>query len=75
MIADFHSEVGMALLVKIGNVRDLPKEPAHWPQCGDFILSAAAQVRISLLAKLFALATLFVLYFPNAIFITIVGIN
>ena len=34
---DFHSEVGMSLLIKIGNVTDLPKEPTNWPQCGDFV--------------------------------------
>jgi hypothetical protein len=33
---DFHSEVGMALLIKIGQDRDLPPEPKNWPQCGSF---------------------------------------
>lgn len=34
---DFHSEIGMAILIKVGGVKDLPKEPIGWPQCGDFI--------------------------------------
>ncbi len=33
---DFHSEVGMALLIKIGQEKDLPPEPKNWPQCGSF---------------------------------------
>ena len=33
---EFHSEVGMALLVKIGNQKDLPTLPKNWPDCGDF---------------------------------------
>ena len=33
---DFHSEVGMALLIKIGNKNDLPKEPKGWPKCGSY---------------------------------------
>ncbi len=33
---DFHSEVGMALLIKIGQDKDLPPEPNNWPQCGSY---------------------------------------
>jgi hypothetical protein len=33
---EFHSEVGMSLLVKIGNKKDLPVLPKNWPDCGDF---------------------------------------
>lgn len=33
---NFHSEIGMALLVKIGSVEDVPKPPLNWPQCGNF---------------------------------------
>lgn len=33
---DFHSEVGMGMLIKIGNISDLPKEPTNWPKCGNF---------------------------------------
>jgi hypothetical protein len=33
---DFHSEVGMALLIKIGKDKDLPPEPKNWPQCGSY---------------------------------------
>jgi L-ascorbate oxidase len=33
---DFHSEIGMGLLIKIGNQRDLPRPPMNWPQCGNY---------------------------------------
>lgn len=33
---DFHSEIGMALLVKVGAPSDLPQPPDNWPQCGNF---------------------------------------
>ena len=33
---DFHSEVGMALLIKVGKDQDLPGEPINWPQCGNY---------------------------------------
>jgi L-ascorbate oxidase len=34
---DFHSEVGMALLLKVGKDEDLPKiSTDYWPQCGNF---------------------------------------
>lgn len=33
---DFHLEIGMALLVKIGGVEDLPRQPLGWPKCGNF---------------------------------------
>lgn len=33
---DFHSQVGMAFLVKIGEVEDLPKPPLNWPRCANF---------------------------------------
>jgi hypothetical protein len=33
---EFHSEIGMALLVKLGQKKDLPSEPENWPQCGNF---------------------------------------
>ena len=33
---DFHSEIGMGLLIKIGKNNDLPKEPKGWPKCGSF---------------------------------------
>ena len=35
---DFHSEIGMSFLIKVGNLNELPKEPPNWPQCGDFII-------------------------------------
>lgn len=28
----------MGILIKTGNVSDLPNEPIGWPQCGDFII-------------------------------------
>ena len=45
----------MALLIKIGQERDLPKEPANWPQCGDYIprlSSTAVTIRIRPLSSL-----------------------
>ena len=36
---DFHSEVGMGLLIKIGNVSDLPPQPTKWPKCGNFFFT------------------------------------
>jgi len=34
---DFHSEVGMSIIIKVGTTNDLPKEPIGWPQCGDYV--------------------------------------
>lgn len=51
---DFHSEIGMAILIKVGSVKDLPKEPIGWPQCGNFIykdISESSQVNKSNLVK------------------------
>ncbi|CAF0713230.1 unnamed protein product [Brachionus calyciflorus] len=33
---DFHSEVGMGLLIKVGQKKDLPSEPLNWPKCGNY---------------------------------------
>ena len=33
---DFHSEIGMALIIKVGTDNDLPKAPKNWPTCGNF---------------------------------------
>ena len=39
---DFHSEVGMALLVRVGKQSDLPAQPLNWPQCGDYVYAERA---------------------------------
>lgn len=36
---EFHSEIGMAFLVKVGEKKDLPAEPRNWPKCGDFVFT------------------------------------
>ena len=33
---EFHSEIGMAFLVMVGQRKDLPGEPRNWPKCGNF---------------------------------------
>jgi hypothetical protein len=33
---DFHSEIGMSMLLKVGKKNDLPPEPEGWPKCGNF---------------------------------------
>lgn len=33
---EFHSEMGMALIFKVGNEALLPQAPENWPQCGNF---------------------------------------
>ncbi len=33
---EFHSEVGMAILIKVGDRKDLPPMPRNWPQCGSY---------------------------------------
>ncbi len=45
---EFHSEVGMALLVKIGDKKDLPVLPKNWPDCGDFSFDDAASITFEL---------------------------
>lgn len=34
---DFHSEVGMGMLIKVGEKKDLPSEPLNWPKCGSYL--------------------------------------
>ena len=33
---EFHTEIGMTLIFKIGNQADLPKVPEGWPKCGSY---------------------------------------
>jgi hypothetical protein len=33
---DFHAELGMAVLLKVGDYQDFPKPPVGFPTCGDF---------------------------------------
>lgn len=33
---EFHSEVGMTLMFKVGGKEDLPKAPIGWPTCGSY---------------------------------------
>ncbi len=33
---EFHSEIGMAFLIKVGDRKDLPLMPRNWPQCGSY---------------------------------------
>ncbi len=34
---DFHSEIGMGFLLRVGTENDLPPKPKNWQQCGSFI--------------------------------------
>ena len=42
---DFHSEVGMSLLVKVGQKKDLPPEPINWPKCGNYFYKEKDLIR------------------------------
>lgn len=33
---DFHVETGMAVILKVGNVEDLPAIPENFPRCGNY---------------------------------------
>jgi len=33
---EFHSEIGMAFIIKVGDQWDLPSMPRNWPQCGNY---------------------------------------
>ncbi len=34
---EFHSEIGMAFIIKTGNEKDyIHSKPKNWPQCGDY---------------------------------------
>ncbi len=30
---DYHADVGMDLIIQVGNQHDLPLKPSNWPQC------------------------------------------
>lgn len=34
---DFHAEVGMAVIIKVGNYDEMPSPPIGFPQCGDYM--------------------------------------
>lgn len=34
---EFHVEVGMALIFKIGEHSDMPPTPEHFPKCGNYL--------------------------------------
>lgn len=36
---EFHSEIGMAFMVRVGQTKDLPSLPKNWPQCGNYEFS------------------------------------
>ena len=33
---DFHMEVGMGFVIKVGDVGNFPPEPLNWPKCSSF---------------------------------------
>ena len=53
---EFHSEIGMSLLIKVGQQKDFPKEPNGWPKCGsyynkdsfDFETDSVSNIKINL---------------------------
>jgi len=38
----------MALIVKVGNVTDLPPEPLKWPQCGNYKFQESSAGNLSI---------------------------
>ena len=36
---DFHHDVGMVFMLKVGNSKNFPKKPKNWPLCGDYMNS------------------------------------
>ncbi len=36
---EFHAEVGMSAVLKVGSRNDVAPKPDNWPQCGDFMAS------------------------------------
>jgi L-ascorbate oxidase len=41
---EFHSEMGMALIFKVGNEALLPQAPENWPQCGNFAAKTKSEI-------------------------------
>jgi hypothetical protein len=45
--------MGMALLIKTGSKKDLPKEPKNWPKCGNFAFDDSSDQNQNILSTLF----------------------
>ena len=41
---EFHSEMGMALIFKVGNEAFLPQAPENWPKCGNFAAQTKSEI-------------------------------
>jgi hypothetical protein len=65
---DFHSEVGMGLLIKVGTHQDLPSEPANWPKCGNYFVDRSMSMSM-LISKSSRLS--FKNYFYLVLFFTV----
>lgn len=46
---DFHAEVGMGILIKIGDKKDLPSEPLNWPKCGNYFYTEFGSMHSALI--------------------------
>lgn len=44
---EFHAEIGMALIFKVGEHREMLSAPANFPQCGDYIPTSESIVQPS----------------------------
>ena len=40
---DFHSDIGMGIIIKVGDVSDLPRAPSNWQKCGNYIVQNESQ--------------------------------
>lgn len=64
---DFHAELGMAVMIKVGDYHQFPKPPIGFPTCADFtneneiekINSKASRLKLSLLLSLIVVFRLF----------------